>query len=343
MKHSGPLFLSVMAAIVFPLSWCLPAFTAVAPLKLIIGYASSSTRLMPLWIARDQGLFAKYGIEAEPVMLRGGTNLVTGLATGDIQIGRTAGAAVLSAVAAGHELKMLATFSSRNSYEVVVRPNIKRIEDLRGKRVAINGLGGGIWMGAMLWLEHFGLEPQRDQILWQSVGDQSVQAQALESGVVDVAFVDSFRSKWLKQKGMTILAEYSDLKQPLVTQSMVVHQIFLQQHPEIVENYLKAELEGLAFALAPKNKSAVVKAIMRRLRTDASTAEDGYIDLIRGVDHKPFASLEGMQNVQRLLKGRNPKIGGLKIEEIVDNRVMRKLDESGFISRAYAAQGMSLR
>ncbi len=65
---------------------------------------------MPLWMARDQGFFAKYGIESEPVLLRSGATLVTGMASGDIQIGRTAGAAVLSAVAAGHEIKMLATF-----------------------------------------------------------------------------------------------------------------------------------------------------------------------------------------------------------------------------------------
>ena len=85
---------------------------------------------MPLWIARDQGFFAKYGIESEPVLLRSGATLVTGMASGDIQIGRTAGAAVLSAVAAGHDIKMLATFSSRNSYDVVARPNIKRPEDI---------------------------------------------------------------------------------------------------------------------------------------------------------------------------------------------------------------------
>src|SRR6185312_4377692 len=114
------------------------AFSAAAPSRLVIGYASTTPRLMPLWVARDQGFFAKYGIESEPVLFRNGANLVTGMAAGDIQIGRTAGAAVLSAVAAGHDLKMLATFSSRNSYDVVTRPNIKRPEDLRGKRLAIN-------------------------------------------------------------------------------------------------------------------------------------------------------------------------------------------------------------
>ena len=319
------------------------AFAAAAPSRLVIGYASTTPRLMPLWMARDQGFFAKYGIESEPVLLRSGATLVTGMASGDIQIGRTAGAAVLSAVAAGHEIKMLATFSSRNSYDVVVRPNIKKAEDLRGKKLAINSVGGGTWIGAMLWLEYFGLDPQRDQILLQSIGDQGVQSQALESGTVDVVFVDSVYSKVLKQKGMTILAESSELKQPLVSQSTVVPRAFLQQHPDIAEGYLKGEIEGIAFATAPKNKPAVIKTLMRRLRVDAAAAEEGYLDMLRGVDRKPFASLEGMRNLQRLLKPRNPKIGDLRVEDVVDNRIMRKLDESGFIDRAFAAQGASLK
>jgi NitT/TauT family transport system substrate-binding protein len=341
-QHPTKLLLALAISLALQLSWRLPAAIA-APSKLVIAYAAMTARIMPLWIAQEQGFFVKYGIDSNPVLIRGGTTLVTGLASGDVQIGRTAGAAVLSAVAAGHDLKMLATFSSRNSYDVVVRPNIKRVEDIRGKKIAINSFGGGTWMGAMLWLEHFGLDAQRDQILLQSVGDQSVQAQALESGVVDVAFVDGFYSKWLKQKGMTILADYSELKQPLVSQSTVVPRTFLQQHAEAVENYLKAEIEGLAFAVAPKNKAATIKTLMRRLRTDAAGAEDGYIDLLRGVDRKPVASLEGMRNLQRLLRGRNPKIGELKIEDIVDNRIMRKLEESGFIDRAYAAQGASIK
>jgi NitT/TauT family transport system substrate-binding protein len=319
------------------------SYAAAAPAKIVIGYAATTARLMPLWIAREQGFFAKYGIDSEPVLLRGGTTLVTGLAAGDVQIGRTAGAAVLAAVSAGHDLKMLATFSSRNSYDVVVRPNIKRAEDIRGKKLAINSLGGGTWIGAMLWLEHFGLDQQRDQILLQSIGDQSVQARALESGAVDVVFVDGFYSKWLKQKGMTVLADYTELKQPLVSQSMVVQRSFLQQHPEVAESYLKAEIEGVAFGVAPKNKTAVIKILMRRMRTDAAGAEDGYTDLIRGVDRKPLASLEGMRNLQRLLKPRNPKIGELKVEDVVDNRIMRKLDESGFIERAFATHGASLK
>jgi NitT/TauT family transport system substrate-binding protein len=318
-------------------------YAAVAPTRLVIGYASTTPRLMPLWMARDQGFFAKYGIESEPVLLRSGATLVTGMASGDIQIGRTAGAAVLSAVAAGHDIKMLATFSSRNSYDVVVRPNIKRPEDLRGKKLAINSVGGGTWIGAMLWLETFGLDVQRDQILLQSIGDQGTQSQALESGTVDCVFVDSVYSKLLKQKGMNIIAESHEMKQPLVSQSTIMPNNFLRQHPDIAEGYVKGEVEGIAFATAPKNKAAVIKMLMRRLRVDANTAEEGYTDMLRGVDRKPFASLEGMRNLQRLLKPRNPKIADVKVDDVVDNRIMRKLEESGFIDKTFAAHGASFK
>ena len=237
----------------------------------------------------------------------------------------------------------MATFSSRNTYDLIARPSIKRAEDLRGKTFGLTSIGGTTWMGALLWLEHFGLEPQRDKILLQVVGDQSVQVQAVETGICDAAVLDGVFSRRLKQKGFTVLGEYSDLNQRIVGQAMIVPHPFLQQRPEIVESYLKAEIESLAFALAPKNKPAVLKTLMRRLKTDAAGAEDGYQDLLRGVDRKPFASLEGLRNVQRMLKLRTPKVGEIKVEEVIDNRIMRKLDDSGFIDRAYAAQGVSLK
>lgn len=340
-RYSSEILFALSAFIAVQIA-SLSAFAA-QPAKLVIAYAAVTARIMPLLIAQDQGFFAKYGLESQPVLVRGATPLVTGLAAGDVQIGRTAGAGILSAVAGGHDFKMVATFTARNSYNVVVKPTIKKPEDIRGKRIAINSYGGGTWVGAMLWLEHFGLDAQRDNILMQSFGDQSIQAQALDSGGVDVVFVDTFYANWLKAKGMTILADYTELKQPLVSQSTVVQRAFLQSREDVVENYLKAEIEAMAFACGPKNKPATIKILMRRLRTDAAGAEDAYVDLMRGVERKPFPSLDGMRNLQRLLKPANPKIGALKVEEIVDSRIMRRLEEGGFIERAYAAQGASLK
>ena len=339
-RHRVPLALKILLVWLALFANPINAVSAAAPSRLVIGYASTTPRLMPLWVARDQGFFAKYGIESEPVLLRSGATLVTGMASGDIQIGRTAGAAVLSAVAAGHDIKMLATFSSRNSYDVVARPKYQKGPKIcAAKNSPSIALAAAPGSAPCSGSSIFGIDPQRDQILLQSIGDQGVQSQALESGTVDVVFVDSVYSKLLKQKGMNIIAESNEMKQPLVSQSTIVPDAFLQKHPDVAEGYLKGEIEGIAFAVAPKNKPAVIKILMRRLRVDAAAAEEGYADMLRGVDRKPFASLEGMRNLQRLLKPRNPKIADVKVEDVVDNRIMRKLDESGFIDRAFAAHG----
>lgn len=265
------------------------------------------------------------------------------MASGDIHFGRSGGSATLAAVGAGHDFKVIASFSSRNSYDLMARPNIKRAEELRGKKIAVTSIGGSSWMGVMLWLEHFGLDAQRDNIQLLVVGDQLVQMQAVETGIADAAGLDGVFSKQLRSKGFNLLGEYSDLKAAIVGQAMVVPQTFLTRHGDIAENYLKSEVEALAFAMAPRNKPAVIKLLMKRLKTDAAGAEEGYQDLLRGVDRKPFPSLEGMRNIQRILKPRNPKLGEIKVENVIDDRIMRKLDESGFIDRAYAAQGVSLK
>ena len=84
-------------------------------------------------------------------------------------------------------------------------------------------------MGVLLWLEHFGLDAQRDNILLQVIGDQNIQAQAVETGIADAAALDGVWSKKLKQKGFTILGEYSDLNQRIVGQAMVVPHVFLNE------------------------------------------------------------------------------------------------------------------
>ena len=94
--------------------------------------AALNARISPLWIAEEQGLFLKYGIDALPVYLRGAPTLVAGLASGDMQLGRSGGSAMLAAVSGGYDFKLVATFSSRNTYDLIARPSIKRAEDLRG-------------------------------------------------------------------------------------------------------------------------------------------------------------------------------------------------------------------
>ena len=337
----GEFIIGVVLAFALKLLYFVPGLSAATPSKLIIGYAAMSARVVPLWIAEEQGIFSKYGIDSEQVFIRGAPTLVAGLASGDISIGSTGGSAMLAAVAAGHDLKMIAAFSSRNTYDLVGRSSIKGPEDLRGKRFGVTSIGGTVWMGIMLWLEHFGLDEQRDKIQLQVIGDQSIQMQALENGTIDAAVLDGVYSRRLKQKGFNIVGEYAELKHLFISQAIVVQGKFLQQRADVLENLLKAQIEAIAFSLAPKNKSTVIKTFMRRLRTDAAAAEEGYADLHRAMDRRPYPSPDGLRNVQRLMALRSPKVGEIKIENVIDSRIIRKLDESGFIDKAYAGQGIS--
>jgi len=146
-------------------------------------------------------------------------------------------------------------------------------------------------------------------------------------------------SRKAKAKGFVTLADFSQANIPIMNHLMAVKKSYLQRQPEIVENVLRALIEGLAFTWSPKSKSAVLKSVMRRLRiTEMGLAEEGYQELLTrgGLEKKPYPSLEGMRNVQRLMQSSTPRIGEIKLEEIIDRSIMRKLDDSGFIDRMYS-------
>jgi ABC-type nitrate/sulfonate/bicarbonate transport system substrate-binding protein len=343
MHHRRRLVFVALLSLALHLLGSTCAFSAAASGKIILGYAAPGARALPFWMAQELGLFSKYGVDVEPVFIRGAPILVAGLASGDIHVGSTGGSATLAAIAGGQDLKIIATFGSRNTFDFVTQPNIKRPEDLRGKRIGLTSIGGTTWMGLLLWLEHYGLDVQRDKMQLQAMGEQALTVQSLETGIVNAAILDGIYSRRIKPKGFNILGEYSELKYQFVTQALVVQKTLLQQRPDMLENLLKAEIEGLAYVLAPKNKPAVIRTLMRRMKTDATIAEEGYLDLIRGMERKPMPTVESMVHVQRLMKLQNPKIGEVKLEDINDARIVKKLDESGFIDKAYAAQGMSLK
>ena len=180
-----------IAAIIVCLCFSLISWTdvraAASKPKVVIAHAAMNFRVAPLWVAQDQGFFAKYGIDSEIIYMRGGPTLLSGMVSGDIQIGWTA-STIIAPIAEGADFVIVAGFNNRVTDDLVVRPGIKRPEDLRGKRLGVQIIGGG-WMGAMLGLEYLGLEPRRDDIRVLVVGDSTVRGQALEGGSIDATFL----------------------------------------------------------------------------------------------------------------------------------------------------------
>jgi ABC-type nitrate/sulfonate/bicarbonate transport system substrate-binding protein len=125
---------------------------------------------------------------------------------------------------------------------------------------------------------------------------------------------------------------------PIAGQTIIVRKALARQSPEFVESMLKAQIEALAFALSPRNKPAVFELLKKRLRISSpSGLEESYKDMMAEVDRKPYPSAEGLENIQRFMKTVSPKLAELRIDGVADSRWMRKLDESGFIDRAFAA------
>jgi len=316
------------------------AWSAVAA-KVVLAHGALNARIAPLWIADEQKLFAKYGVDSTVILVRQIQIMVSGLGTGEIDIALTSGSTLLGAAAGGLDAKMVAALNSRVTYDLVAAPSIKTARDLRGKRFGIQAFGGGLWMGAMLGLESLGLDPQRDNINVLQIGDQSVIAQALEVGSVDAAALDGVFSRKLKQKGFNLLAEFSQSNIPTIGLGFTARSRLIRDRQETIEGVLRGLAESVAFILSPKQKPIVLKTIMQHLRiTDAAGAEEGYQDLVTGLDKKLLPSIEGMRNAQRLLKPRNPKLESVKIEDLIDDRIVRRLDENGFIARMQAAYGV---
>ncbi len=331
-----------IGAVGLALALLLGAGAAPAAAKIAISFAGINPRQAPLWIAAEQNFFARHGVDADIVYIRTGPIQVAAVSTGATQAAYAGAASTLGAVGNGTELRAIASFTNKLTYTLIARPEIKKPEDLRGKRLGVQAIGGSVWMGAVLGLEYLGLDPRRDNINILSIGDQTVAAQAIEAGTIDATPLDGVFSRRLKQKGFSVIAELAESKIPYVSNIIIGGRArFQQQQPELAENMLKALIESLAFILAPANKPVVVGTLMRRLKiADSAVAEQGYRDLLQIIETRPYVSLDGMRNIQRLVKIHNPAVAGVKVEDVIDNRPLRKLEETGFLQRTYAAYGV---
>ena len=289
----------------------------------------------PLWVAASHRFFAKYALELEPVYVRNSTIQIMALTTGEVQLSHTGGAPTLNAAAQGHDLKIVATFGHGVYWDIVARPEIRTLEELRGKNLGVTNVGGTTWIGAILGLEHFNLTPDRDRIQLQGIADQTVLLQALSSGRVDAVLVEPSFTRELKKRGFKVLAEFSSANIPFASSGLVVPQIYLKKEPDVVENVLKALIEATAFLYKPANRRVVLEILTDRLKlSDTVSAKEALQDLDKLVAKRPYPDLDGLRNIQRVMKY-NPSVARIQVDSVIDDRIYRKLEESQFLDRAY--------
>lgn len=321
------------------LLWLLPSAqvaSAQTKIAIVSPGALDVTITMPLAIAQEQGLFAKYGLEVR-VNVR-----IPPLVGKESELGVVGTpVALVQTAQQGTDLKILGAFSTgRISAHLVTRAEIKKPEDLRGKRFGVTNIGTGNWIIVILALQHFGLDPNRDNISILRIGDALQRAKALEDGTIDAAMLTPAISSQMKSKGFSVLLDMSSMNIYGPQIALVTTGAYLQQHPDVVEKVLTALVEAMAFSLAPTNKPTVLKTIMKEFKlTDPTAAERGYQGL-RDLNRKPYPTVERLRSIQKVMALHEPKVLSVKVEDLIDDRFVRKLDENGTIDRLYNTYGV---
>ena len=304
--------------------------------KLVIGYSAMQASVAPLWVAQEQGFFSKYGIDPELIFVRTTSVQIAGLLSGHIDLSYGGGSGILPVAGSGVDLRFVASFASRLSHLLLTKPEIQKPKDLSGKRIGVVSIGGTQWITTKLGLEYLGIDEQRDNIRLLAIGDQSVLRGALEGGNIEAAFFNGALAEELRSKGFRILTDLYAANLKTLSSGVIVRKVSLQKNPELTTNVLQALIEGLAFVKSPTHKSAVVKTLMERLKiNDPAVAEQGYRYLQRDLDVSLYPSVEGLQNLQRFMKAYNPRVGEVRLNELVDDSVIKGLSESGFVEKTF--------
>ena len=305
----------------------------------LIDVATGRSNDILLSTAQEQGLFTKHGVAVQILPV---SEIDVPRLTGENPIGLIGFPAALLRAASGADLRILASFETgRYSDYLVARPDIKNPEDLRGKRLGVRVIGAGTWIRTILALEHMGLDPKRENISILSIGGATQIARALEAGTIDAAVLPRAPAYDLRARGFTLLLDFYLANIHGHQNGLVVTTTYFQEHPEVVEKVLAALTESAAFSLSPTNKSTVLHTIRKLYKlTDLTAAEEGYQQFLLEVVRKPYPSRERLRSMQRIMALHDPKVLDVRVEDLLEDRFVRKLDESGVIDRLYSSYGV---
>lgn len=293
-----------------------------------IAYSGVSASGTPVWVAKEEGVFARHGLEADLVAVRSAPIQVTALVSNEVQFVRGSASSMLTAAAQGAKLKIiLSLFHERASYDFLVGPGIAKPSDLRGKKVGVQDFSGLLWSLTMLSLREMGLDPQKDNISIQAIGDSTVIAQSLATGIIDGAALDKMQAARLQSLGVKSLFDLSKIALP--SSPFMCAEAFVLKNSQTIENFIKAMIESSAYMRA--NKERGVSLLQKYLKVDRQLAEVGYKFLLDDLTSYTFVTAKGLKTAQDIIAMRDPKIRNFNVEELLDQRILTKVAKSGYV------------
>ena len=328
----GNLFASVAGAFLISALLATPA-SAQTLETFRVSYGGYNETAAPMWVGIDKGIFKKYGIDASMIQVRSGALSVAALVAKEVDAVWPAQSTILSTVFGGVKLGCIASPINKIPRLLVVRKDVANIEDLRGKIVGVQSIGGGFWLQTMIIFDSLGIDPDKHGLKFRVIGDGPVIAQALTTGNIDVAAMTYSLSEAALKAGFRSMIDAAELKAPYQGPSVCALKEVLASRQDFFQRLTKGLAEATAFILDSGNKPEVVKALMKHLRLgkpDEGESSYKVLRLMTTLDLAPNPA--AFKIVQRIVAKVNPKIMQVDIDQIIDGSYVRNLEASGFMA-----------
>jgi NitT/TauT family transport system substrate-binding protein len=301
---------------------------AAQPLQRIrIGYPSISSRQAQLWVAKEEGIFRKYGLDVELIFLRGGQVAIQALTGGDppiVAIGN-----VIIANLQGHDIVLVGSVENSYDQSVFARPGtLTQVEQLRGKRFGISGFGSATHNAALILFKKYNLEPVKD-VAFVPTGTGPERLAAMSAGRIGATFFNPSEVPQALKAGFGEIIQMADIGFEVQGSGLATSRSYIKSRRDTVKSALKAYIEGIYFAFA--HKAAALKSLARYMRTsDQEVLDYSYQHYLKRTPKKPYPTMKGIQNLIDMSVAQSPQAKSAKPEQFIDLSFLQELEAEKF-------------
>jgi NitT/TauT family transport system substrate-binding protein len=303
---------------------------------LVVSYSSFTGNRAPLWIAKDLGLFEKYGLDVKLVSIAAGSVSLTALLAGNVQLTTDSSSGVVGAVARGAPIVTVST-NGALPYQLIAVPSIKTASELKGKVVGSSRIGAGTDFLLRRILSKVGLTPGKDvSLLPTGVSESEKRIQLMLQGKIDSTIGESdkvFQFTELSGQKLSILGEPKDFGVPPPGSEInTTRQLLKELRPRLKAFFMAY---GEAIAAARKNRELANQAFRKYMRIDNPKLLDFTyrVQFMEAIPIKPYPREDAVQASIEDLRESTPKLEGMKSADFLDASLIREIDAEGFFTR----------
>ncbi len=293
--------------------------------RLKVGYASITGGRISLWAAHDMEFFKRHGLETELIFIASSSHGVPALLAGEIPIYSGSPETAAQAAAAGADVVIIAS-SEPTPYKLIVQPGIKSVAQLKGRKIGTDRVGGSSYYATRRMLEKLGLKPEEVEFM-QVTGGGNQRVAAFRSGILSgvVSTVERFERAAIPYN---VLADAIELGIRSIGSSYITTRFFRDQNRDTVQQFIAALIEASQWVKNPKNRSAVLQIVSRRLRTDDPAVLDlNYRIYVGPLSPYPYTKLDDVRTNLADLAESNPRLKDVNLATFVDNSFIQRVEQ----------------